>query len=234
MKMVLKASRSIPEEWEKFMEGLGLFLGDGDLNRKDKNHLGFVSKDKDITRYALNFLIKKFNLKIKDVTLCIQYNKENENMEGEWLNSLNISQNRILKRFSERHRHECMQIQVNSIIFRKMFELIINEVLSKNYLNNKILRRGLIRGLFAAEGNLGIDYLKNKDYINQIDFNLHINENHIEKIITDILREECISCSIINNKKDNSKTISIYNWKNYKKFWEMELFNLCERNLLIF
>ena len=213
----------------KFMEGLGLFLGDGDLNRKEKGHLSFASKDKDIAKNALTFLINKFNLKISDTTFTIQYKKENENMEKEWADFLVIPQNKILKRFSERHKYECIQIQVNSVIFRKMFELIINKVLNKNWINNEKLRRGLIRGLFAAEGNLGIDYLENKDYISQIDFNLHINENHIEKMITDILNKEIISFSVNNSEKDNSKVIRICNWKNYKKLWEIELFDLCGR-----
>src|SRR3989344_2765209 len=214
---------------EIFMEGLGLFLGDGDLNRKEKGHLTFASKDKDIARHALNFLIDKFNLKIKDVTFLIQYKKENKRMINEWSIFLNIPKNMILQRYSDRHKKECISIQVNSVIFRKMFEIIINEVFNKNLLDNQELRRGLIRGLFAAEGNLGIDYLENKDYISQIDFNLNINENHIEKIITNILNKENISYLVRNNDKDNSKVISICNWKNYKKFWEMRLFDLCER-----
>src|SRR3989344_1681511 len=214
---------------EIFMEGLGLFLGDGDLNRKEKGHLTFASKDKDIARHALNFLIDKFNLKIKDVTFLIQYKKENKRMINEWSIFLNIPKNMILQRYSDRHKKECISIQVNSVIFRKMFEIIINEVFNKNLLDNQELRRGLIRGLFAAEGNLGIDYLENKDYISQIDFNLHINENHIEKMITDVLNKEIISFSVNNSEKDNSKVIRICNWKNYKKLWEIELFDLCER-----
>ena len=62
----------------KFMEGLGLFLGDGDLNRKEKRHLSFASKDKDIAKNALTFLINNFNLKISDTTFTIQYGVEGE------------------------------------------------------------------------------------------------------------------------------------------------------------
>lgn len=214
---------------EKFMEGLGLYLGDGDLNRKEKGHLTFASKDKDIAKHALKFLKDKFDVDIKDITFLVQYKKENKNLSKDWSEYLNISKNKILKRFSERHRKECISIQVNSVIFRKMFEIVVKEVLNKKFINNKKLRRGLIRGLFATEGNLGIDYLENKDYISQIDFNLNINENHIEKLIKNILNEEQVLCSVRNNEKDNSKVISIYNWKNYKKLWEINLFNLCKR-----
>ena len=53
---------------EKFMEGIGLYLGDGDLNRKEKGHLGYCSKDKDIAKYAFSF--SKYN-RIIDVKLWL-------------------------------------------------------------------------------------------------------------------------------------------------------------------
>jgi len=214
---------------EKFMEGLGLFLGDGDMNRKEKCHLTYASKDKDIAKYALDFLIKCFNLEIKHVSFYIQYNKENCLMNQEWADYLGIPINKIKTSFSKRHKCECIQIQVNSVIFRKMFELIINAVLNKNYVKYPKLRRGLLRGLFAAEGNIGIDYLEKKPYISQIVFNLHINEDHIEKMIIQILGTENITYTIKNRVEKHSKEIIIYNWKNYKNLWEMNLFDLCQR-----
>ena len=67
-------------------------------------------------------------------------------MINEWSIFLNIPKNMILQRYSDRHKKECISIQVNSVIFRKMFEIIINEVFNKNLLDNQELRRGLIRG----------------------------------------------------------------------------------------
>ena len=62
---------------EEFIAGLGLFLGDGDMHRKEKNHLNYASIDKDIAKHALDFLKSKFNLDIKDVTFTIVYKREN-------------------------------------------------------------------------------------------------------------------------------------------------------------
>tara|TARA_Y100000310_G_C20643080_1_gene795042 strand:+ start:777 stop:1928 length:1152 start_codon:yes stop_codon:yes gene_type:complete len=214
---------------EKFMEGLGLFLGDGDLNRKEKNHLNYVSKDKDIAKHALNFLQSKFNLKEENISFHIQYNKENKKMKEEWASFLDISPNKITTRFSERHRNECIQIQVNSVIFRKIFELTINKTLKTYNPKTQNLRRALIKGLFAAEGSIGIDYLEKKPYISQIVFDLHINETHIEKLITDILKKEKIIHKVNNRLDRNSKEIIIFNWNNYKKLEEMKTFDLCSR-----
>ena len=213
----------------QFMEGLGLYLGDGDLNRKEKRHLNFTSIDKDIAKHALNFLQKYFLVKDKDMSFHIQYKKENKNLKKEWSHYLNISKEKILIRFSDRHRNEAIRIQVNGVVFRKMFEIIIGEILNKNFIQYLSLRRGILRGLFAAEGNVGVDYLEKKPYISQIDFNLHINENHIEKIITDCLKKEKIKHKITNRETRNSKEITIFNWSNYRKFWGIELFNLCKR-----
>src|SRR3989344_1050981 len=51
-------------EW--FMEGLGLYLGDGDFHRKEKRHTSFTSKDKDIAVCFLGFLRSYFTIKNKD------------------------------------------------------------------------------------------------------------------------------------------------------------------------
>lgn len=212
-----------------FYEGLGLFLGDADLNRKEKRHLTFVSIDKDIASYALNFLKRYFNVKLEDITFLVQYNKTNKNLFGEWSSYLKIPKNKILTRYSSRHKEEAIHIQVNGVVFRKTFELIIKEALSNNFLSKKSLRRSLLRGLFATEGNIGIDYIEKKPYISQITFNLHINEDHIKYYICDILNIEEIGYTINKNKKDNSLLISIYGWDNYWKLWKCNLFNLCER-----
>lgn len=219
---------------EQLMEGIGLFLGDGDLNRKEKGHLGYVSRDKDIAKCALDFLLKNFNLDIANISFYIQYRKENKKIKEEWSSFLKIPQNKIGVRYSKRHKNECIQIQVNSVIFRKIFGIILKEILTKNFIKKKQLRRGLLRGLFAAEGNVGVDYKEKKPYISQITFSLHIKEDHIAKIITDILEEENIGYSVSERKKRNTKEIIIYNWKNYKKLWEINLFNLCKRKKDIF
>ena len=214
---------------EKFMEGIGLYLGDGDLNRKEKGHLGYCSKDKDIAKYAFSFLQSYFNVKIKDITFLVQYKTKNKKLKEEWASYLSISKEKILTRFSDRHRNECLQIQVNGVVFRKIFELVIKEALKKDFINNKKLRRGILRGLFAAEGNIGIDYIEKKPYISQIDFNLHINENKIKDYICKILELENIGYRISKDEKDNSLVVSISNWNNYLKLWKINIFDLCKR-----
>ncbi len=37
---------------KNFIEGIALFLGDGDFHRKEKNHTTFASKDKDIIIFS--------------------------------------------------------------------------------------------------------------------------------------------------------------------------------------
>jgi predicted XRE-type DNA-binding protein len=214
---------------ERFMEGIGLFLGDSDLNRKEKSHITYCSKDKDISEYALNFLKKYFLVDIKDITFTVQYKQKNKKLEEEWSNYLDIPKEKILTRFSDRHGNECIHIQVNGTVFRKMFEIVIGNVLKMDFMGNPVLRRAILRGLFAAEGNIGIDYKEKKDYISQITFDLHRKETHIEKIITSCLDIEGIKYKVVNRENRNSKEIIIFNWNNYKKFWEMNLFDLCHR-----
>lgn len=214
---------------KEFYEGLGLFLGDADLNRKEKRHLSFCSIDKDIALHALNFLKKYFNVNIKDITFTVNYNKTNNNLKEEWASYLKMPKNKILTRHSIRNNHEAIQIQVNGVIFRKIFELIIKEALSKDFLKMRKLRIALLRGLFAAEGSIGIDYLEKKPYISQITFNLHINENKIANYITNTLKKERINFRISPRPKNNSLEIIISNWENYWKLWQIKAFELCKR-----
>ena len=53
--------------------------------------------------------------------------------------------------------------QINGIIFRILFEKIINIILKSNFYKNTVLRRAFLRGLFAAEGGIGI--VKKENYI---------------------------------------------------------------------
>ena len=90
------------------------------MHRKEKNHLNYVSTDKDIAKQALDFLRNKFNLNIKDVNFTIIYKKDNQNIENEWSSFLEIPENKVHKRFSIRHKKESMQIEVSGRIFRKI------------------------------------------------------------------------------------------------------------------
>ena len=91
-----------------------------------------------------------------------------------------------------------------------------------NYIQNKNLRISLLRGLFAAEGNVSIMRTEGKDYINQITFSLHLEEGHIIKIITDILDFESINCRVNIRIDKTTKEIHISNWRNYKKLWDIQ------------
>lgn len=219
---------------KEFIEGVGLFLGDSDLNRKEKNHLGYCSIDKDIAKHALNFLQKYFLIRIDDITFSLQYKKFNGKVKTEWSNYLKIPKEKILIRQSNRHNNEAFSIQVNGTVFRRLFELVIKYILSKNILTNKILRRALLRGLFAAEGNVGVDYLEKKPYISQITFSLNIKEGHIESLICKSLEIEKINYRINKGEKDHSLNIVVTNWNNYWKLWKMNLFDICKRKKIKF
>ncbi len=212
---------------EKFVEALALYLGDGDFNNKDKRHLTFVSKDKDLVGFFLNFLRNYFRIKNKDITTLVHYKKSNNNLVKEWSNKLKID--RILTKYSNRHKEETCHIQINGVIFRLIFESVINNVLTNEIISDENSRRAFLRGIFAAEGSIGIDYLEKKPYISQITFNLSIKEKKLKNIISECLLLESVTFKVRENIKDNSLEINIQNWKNYIKLYNINLFYLCKR-----
>ncbi len=217
---------------KNFIEGISLFLGDGDYHRKDKNHLTFASKDKGLIKFFLDFLRLYFNIKDRDITLSIIYKKENKSLINEWGDYLNIRKDRIFTKFSNRHKYETCGLQVNGVVFRKLFEMIIRTVLEKekfNFIRNKELRIAFLRGIFAAEGNVGVQYNDGKHYINQIDFGISTKEHKLKNLICYALKLENINYRIYINKERHSLTINISNWRNYIKLWKIRIFDLCER-----
>lgn len=214
---------------ERFMEAISLYLGDGDFNRKEKRHLTFCSKDKELATFFLNFLRDYFFMQNSDITILIQYKKRNKYLRQEWSKVLRVKKDKIITRFSDRHRNEVCHIQVNGVVFRKIFEKIIHNVLSTAFLQKPDLRRAFLRGLFAAEGNIGIDYLEKKHYISQITYNLSLFEESLKDFICRGLELEHVHYKIFRDEKDHSLEINIQRWDNYLKLWSISVFDLCQR-----
>ncbi len=208
-----------------FVEGIALFLGDGDFNRKEKRHTTFASKDKDITKHYLDFLRKYFYIEDKDISFSIRYKRTNPNMIQSWKETLKINKN-INSYQSDRSLSEALHIQVNSVVFRHLFENIINYTLKLRIFEQIELRKAFLRGIFAAEGNIGIK--RKEKYINQITFSFSKKEMHLAKIVKFALAKENISSKILPPRK-NCLEVNIQNWKNYHLLWKIDLFSICSR-----
>jgi len=208
-----------------FAEAIGMFLGDGDLHRKEKGHLGYASKDLDIMTFILNFLRQRLHLKINDSTISVQYRdfKPDINLIAD---ALNVLQDRLKTRYSKRHRYYTIQLQVNGVVFRLFFERLVNAFLTSNFLDRPKLRQGFLRGLFAAEGCVAIQYQEN--YINYIGFALSSHERNLLALLTSALKAEQITYKIV-PQRSNCNEIIISHWHNYFKCWQIRLFDLCSR-----
>ncbi len=213
---------------EHFVEGIALYLGDGDFHRKEKNHTSFTSKDKDIAKHFLDFLRKYFLIRDEDITFILKYKKKNDSLRKEWGDALDVNPKKFLVYYAKRNKEEICNIQVNGAIFRRFFEFLITAVATSRVLKTKILRRAFLRGIFAAEGSIGIDREK-KPYIVQIAFSTAIHEKMLHSLICQILKEEGIRSRIDYGTKDNSCDIVITNWRHYLKLWRIGTFDISNR-----
>jgi hypothetical protein len=213
---------------KRFVEAIALYLGDGDYNKINKAHLSFVSKDKELVAFFLNFLRHYFNLNNRDLTVVVRYRRRNPHIKKEWGRVLRFHSQKIITKSSKRHKEEACTIQVNGVVFRKVFELVINKFLGKGeFLRDKCLRRAFLRGLFAAEGNVGIDYKER--YISQISFSISTKEIVLRDFIIKALNYEHIRHRINIYEDSHSLVISISNWGCYLRLWKISLFDLCRR-----
>lgn len=212
---------------EKFAEAVGMYLGDGKTTKNDTAHIDFVSKDCDMLVFMLNFFMNKFLVSLSKLTISIKYKAENKNdVLDKWSILLNIQKSKFKISYSSRNRYDTVSIQVNSTILRKLFDEIIEISLPFIKLNEK-LRKGFLRGYFAAEGTIG--YSKNENYLNYVGFSYNPKT---EKW----LRNYCIVClakenidSVFKERKNNRAEIIISSWNNYWKFWSIDMFDRCIR-----
>ncbi len=208
-----------------FMEAIGMYLGDGKLSKDDK-HLGFSSIDEDMDKFILDFFMNVFGISLNHMTISIRFKDFKQKVLKDWSGALNIPITKLKIQLTQRSKKESCEIQISGKVFRIIFENIINKVKESNFLENKTLRRAFLRGIFAAEGNIAVNYQQN--YIVSMRFCLGLHEVELANYIQNALDLEKISHKTF--KRESSKSMEIYltGWKNYYKCWRIDLFH---RNL---
>ena len=209
---------------ENFAEAIGLFLGDGDMHNKSKTHLTYCSRDLDIASFVMSFLRERLSLSTKDITIFVKYGKISPQIDN-IAEKLNVDAYQIKTQYTDRHRYPAIHLQVNGVVFRLIFEKIVDHFIHSNFLHDNELRRGFLRGIFAAEGCVGINY--QEFFINSISFTLASHEEEIVNILQKALSLEGISFKKAYRKSTIETIIS--NWQNYLKCWQIGLFDRCER-----
>jgi hypothetical protein len=207
-------------------EAIGLWVGDGDMNKKNKAHVGFTSKDLDIVTFMMRFLKKRLMLQNKDMTILVQYRHIYPDLPA-IAASLHFPLKRILTRYSDRHRYPVTHIQINGVVFRLFFEKFVNWFLSSNFLEIAELRQGFLRGLFAAEGCVAVEYQEN--FIDHLDFALSSKEQDILSLLQAALEREGIRFRMSERLEQHCVETVITSWRNYLKCWQIGLFDRCER-----
>lgn len=207
-------------------EAVGMILGDGDMHRVEKRHFTYASKDADLSLFVLNFLRDRLFVKNKDITFTLQYRDITPEV-NKLADILDIDEKMVKIRFSERHNYPTLQMQVNGVVFRSVLEKLVNNFIQSDFLTNPKLRRGFLRGLFAAEGCVGIQY--SEMYINQIEFALSEKEIDLLTLLEAALAHEEIIFKKVYYSKTHHVSVIIQNWKNYLKCWNIGLFDRCAR-----
>lgn len=206
---------------KEFIEAIAMYLGDGKLSADDK-HLGFTSIDSDMVKFVLDFFVKRFNVSLKDFTVSINCKEFKKEILNRWAKALDIPSSKFRIQTTLRSRNPSCDLQLSGKVFRIIFEKILNEITSSDFLLNQQLRRAFLRGLFAAEGNIAVNYKQN--YIVCVQYCLGSHEKDLSSLIKKALDIEGITYNESIKKSDKSWTIVITNWKNYLKCWKIDLF----------
>lgn len=212
---------------ERSAEAIGMYLGDGKTTKNDIRHIDFASKDYDMLVFMLNFFKNKFLVSLGNLTISIKYKVgEEDYILNKWSVLLNIPKSKFKISYSVRNRYDTLSIQVNSTILRKILDEMIKISLFSIKLNER-LRRGFLRGYFAAEGTIG--YSKHENYINYIGFSYNPKtETWLRDYCMECLMKENID-SVFKERKGNRAEIIVSSWNNYWKFWSINIFDRCYR-----
>jgi predicted transcriptional regulator len=208
----------------KLGEFIGLYVGDGKTTKNEIRHAEFVSKDKELNFLVLSFF-KNLGVRNEDFTFKINYSfGEEEKIKREWIDALRISPEKVRIKKSYRYRFSTLRIQVNGTIFRLILDSLIKEVIDQ-VKQNAGLRRGFLRGVFAAEGTIAI----RDNYINYISISYNPSTEMKQRdLYRDLFCIEDIKV-VIKERKGNRGDIVISNWNNYLKLWQLGIFDICER-----
>jgi len=213
---------------KEFSEAIGLYLGDGMTSKNTIAMVQFTNKDCDICHFMIEFFKMKFNIPLDDIDLDISYRFGSEkNIIEKWSKVLCIMPEKFkIYKADENYFDETLHIRINGTVFRKIFQHII-----ENYLQEikdiSELRRGFLRGYFAAEGSISY-YKKSGQLLSSISFSYNSQkEKWLRNFCIDCLKNEGISttCSDV----DNKGKIVICNWNNYQTLWNIDLFDRCNR-----
>jgi len=216
---------------KEFMTAIGMYLGDGKLS-DDKHHLSFCSIDKDMCAFMLNFFNKKLNIPPRGILFTLRMRTKDKKIVKEWSKALDLPAHHFRISYTERSRNPSCEMQIGGVVLRYTFAKIMDFAYKKEILRNKSLRGALLQGLFAAEGNIGINYSEN--YIVSIVFCLHYEEKEIADIIKSILNVEGIEWKEKLKEQDHSRLIRVTGWKNYQKLWKIRCFKANERKNSMF
>ena len=211
---------------EKFVEALSMYLGDGKLS-PDLKHLGFSSIDMDLSKFILDFFVKRFNISLKDMTISIRFKAFKQEVLENWAKFLNVPISKLKVQMTQRSKNESCEMEISGTIFRILFEKITDEFMKSDFLSNQELRRAFLRGLFAAEGCIAVN--RKENYIVCMNYNLCYDEDDLSNLIKKALDIEGISYSESKRESDKSLLIQITNWQNYLKMWKMDVFRLNAR-----
>lgn len=90
------------------------------------------------------------------------------------------------------------------------------------------MRRAFLRGLFAAEGGIGI--VNKENYIAYVAYHLsYEKEEKLANLVQKLLVLENVTSKQIIRKNKGERYLQITGWQNYYNCWKIGLFNLCVR-----
>ena len=170
---------------ESFIAAIGMYLGDGKLSSDDK-HLGFSSIDIDMTKFILDFFTQRFDIALADMTISLRFKVLSKSTLKKWTQALNIPSTKFKLQHTIRARNESCEMEISGKVFRILFGKIIDTIQTSNFPLNTKLRRAFLRGVFAAEGTVGINDAEN--YIVYVQFCLHHDEDEIASMVAYALK----------------------------------------------
>ncbi len=180
---------------ESFVTCLGLSLGDGLNNPSVSNsHYNFVNTNFDLVFLIYEWLRGSFGFEDNAIQMTLRYPSTEITPD---ISNVKLNFGCRINLYKDfRSRHKSLVLQISNTIFQQIYSSLFNK-LNETILNNELLRRAFLKGLFAAEG-----HVKHSTYGTLESMSFSYNPYLEQKLISFV--KKCLEAEGI-NAKDNKK-----------------------------
>ena len=205
---------------EKFVEGIGYYIGDGRI--KTNRGLSTVNTNVDTIKFFLKWLKKYFNAKIENIRINIFLPRLDFDVNLEkrkWSRVLRANINSVKRKYKfKKHHKTIIEVYYSRTITKLILDKLI-PITKEKCSTEESFAIAYIRGIMAAEGSPKYDEKSHQRAVH-----LKMKDKSEVKYVFKLLQFLGLTPSFLFSKEDNEWLVSISGFSELKKLDKINIF----------